>query len=304
MNNHSGFREIIWLKRRKKSANMGLMKKGLLFFIFAVLVIGAIRVVTLRYQDQPEDFADVQEWIDLGKEKVEEITDHFSAQLAEKEWNIDTEGIYDIDTEEWFEEDQITYSGKSEYTKISTGTVSRLNIQTAGCQVTILPTDEEDFYCSFNNMKKVQIYQENEQLIIKAVRDTVLKEEKEKTFLNLYIPQSQELELAEMELGAGSMQVETLKAQNVDISVEAGNFVMNSLDAENITIDCAVGNLQLIMVGDVKDYNYELQCMAGNIVLDGEKHTGINEGMVIGNGAEKTMKLNCAVGNMEIGFVE
>lgn len=281
---------------------MGLMKKGLLFFIIAALVIGAIRVVTLRYQDQPEDFADVQEWIDMGKEKVEEITDHFSAQLAEKEWNIDMEGIYDIDTEEWFEEDQITYSGKSEYTKISTGTVSRLNIQTAGCQVTILPTDEEDFYCSFNNMKKVQIYQENEQLIIKAVRDTVLKEEKEKTFLNLYIPQNQELELAEMELGAGSMQVDALTAQNVIISVEAGNFIVNSLDADYITADCSVGNLQLNMAGEVEDYNYELQCMAGNIILAGEKHTGINEGMVIGNAAEKSMKLNCAVGNMEIGF--
>ena len=60
---------------------MRIMKKGFKFLVFAILVIIGIRVITLKYQDQPEDFADVQQWIDLGKEKVEEGKEQFCAVL-------------------------------------------------------------------------------------------------------------------------------------------------------------------------------------------------------------------------------
>lgn len=319
---------------------MNNMKKFFVFLVCAVLVIGAARVVSLRYQDRPEDFARVQEWIDIGKEKVEQVTDHFSTQMAGQNWEL--EGNYDIETENWFDSEGETYSGSLKYTKLSIGEVRQMVLQAAGCKVLLDVTEEPDFYFSFENMKKVQAYQKGNSIFIKVVRDTLIDEEDEGNILTLYVPADCVMDTVELELGAGSMQVEKLNVQNLDISVEAGKLTVDSLDAGDVTIslgagmvsinnasmqntkmsvgagsmsingriagnvdaDCAMGSLQMKLSGNEKDFNYELQCMAGNIVLNGEKHSGINEGMLIGNAAEKTMELDCAVGCMKITFEE
>jgi hypothetical protein len=174
----------------------------------------------------------------------------------------------------------------------------------AGCQAKIIPTTEEEFYCSFNNMKKVQVYQEDKQLNVKAIPDATLAKEQESAFINIYIPEMVALDAVELELGAGNMEIVNLQAKNVEISVEAGKLTVGKLDAEHTDVDCSVGNVLLNAAGNVTDYNYEILCMAGNIILNGEKHTGLNEGMTIGNAASKWMDLNCTVGNMEIVFIK
>ena len=319
---------------------MNHMKKFIIYLVCAVLLIGAARVISLRYQDKPEDFAKVQEWIDMGKEKAEEVTDHISAQIAGQDW--ETEGNYDIDTESWFDSEGTVYSGELELTKLSSGEVKDLTLQAAGCKVIMEVTEESDFYISFENMKKVQAYQKENGLFIKAVRDTLIGEEDKKNVLTIHIPAACNLESAKLELGAGSMQVEKLDTQKLELTVEAGKLTLASLEAgdmavslgagaislENVSVqnaeisvgagsmsmagritgnveaDCAMGSLEMNLLGNVKDFNYELQCMAGNILLNGEKHSGINEGMLIGNAASKDMELNCAVGSMKITFEE
>ena len=319
---------------------MNHMKRLIIFLACAVLLIGVVRVITLRYQDKPEDFAKVQEWIDMGKEKAEEVTDHFSTQIAGQDWEL--EGDYDIDTESWFDNEAVTYSGSKEHSKLSAGQVSHFFLQAAGCKVILEVTEESDFYFSFENMKKVQAYQKENSLFIKAVRDTLISEEDKKNVLTIHIPKECILESAELELGAGSMQAGQLKVQKLELSVEAGKLTLDSLEAgelsvslgagavllENVSIqnaeisvgagsmsingritgdvdaDCAVGSLEMNLLGNVKDFNYELQCMAGTILLNGEKHSGINGGMMIGNAASRDMELNCAVGSMKITFEE
>lgn len=319
---------------------MNDMKKLIIFLVCAVLLISAARVVSLNYQDRPEDFAKLQEWIDKGKKKVKEVTGQLSTQIGEQNWEL--EGNYDIDTENWFEEEVEIYNGTKPYSKLSSGQVDHFFLQAAGCKVILEVTEETDFYFSFENMKKVQAYQKENSLFIKGVRDTLLNEEKEESRLRLYIPDSCILESANLELGAGILQADNLNTGKLEMSVGAGKLSIASLEAdelqvsvgagtvslENVNVhnakisvgagsmsmdglitgnvdgECAMGNFELNLQGSAKDFNYDLQCMAGNILLNGEKHSGINEGMVIGNAAYKSMELNCAMGNMKITFVE
>ena len=319
---------------------MDNMKKLIIFLACAVLLIGAARVVSLNYQDRPEDFAKLQEWIDKGKDKAKEVTGQLSTQIAEQNWEL--EGNYDIDTEDWFEEEAETYSGSKPYSRLSTGQIDHFSLQAAGCKVIMEVTEESDFYFSFENMKKVQAYQKENSLFIKGVRDTLINEENKESVLIIYVPDSCTLESADLELGAGNLQAEGLSAGKLEFSVGAGKLTVAELEAEemqvsvgagavslehvsvnnakisvgagnmsvagqitgNVDGECAMGNLELNLQGSVKDFNYDLQCMAGNILLNGEKHSGINEGMVIGNAASKTMELNCAMGNTKITFVE
>jgi len=331
---------LMRLKKVLKSDNINHMKKLIIFLVCAVLLIGAARVISLRYQDNPEDFSKVQEWINIGKEKAEEVTDRFSTQIAEQKWNW--EGDYDIDTESWFNDEAVTYSGSEKYRKLSSGQVSHFLLQSAGCKVVIEMTEESDFYFSFENMKKVQAYQKENSLFVKAVRDTLINEEDEKNVLTIYIPNDCVLESAELELGAGGMQAQELHAQEVEISVEAGKMTLDALEADELAVslgagavslkdvivhdaeisvgagsmsmagrvtgeveaDCAMGSLEMNLQGNVKNFNYELQCVAGTIRLNGEKYSGINEGMVIDNAASKFMELDCAMGSMKITFEE
>ena len=319
---------------------MNDMKKLIIFLVCAVLLISAARVVSLNYQDRPEDFVKLQEWIDKGKEKAKEVTGQLSTQIGKQNWEL--EGSYDIDTENWFEEEVEIYSGTKSYSKLSSGQVDHFFLQAAGCKVILEVTEEKDFYFSFENMKKVQAYQKGNSLFIKGLRDTLINEENEESQLRLYIPDSCILESANLELGAGILQAENMNTGNLEMSVGAGKVSIVSLEAdelqvsvgagavslENVNVhnakisvgagnmsmtglitgnvggECAIGNLELNLQGSMKDFNYDLQCMAGNILLNGEKHSGINEGMVIGNAASKSMELNCAMGNMKITFVE
>ena len=316
------------------------MKKFIVFIMCAVLLIGTVRVISLRYQDSPEDFEQIGEWIEVGKETVGEVTDSFSKKISEQNWGL--EGSYDIDSENWFDDEGVTYSGSMEYTRLCSGEIGSFSIQAAGCRVEVVVTEEPDFYFAFENMKKVQAYEKGNHVSLKTVRDTLINEEDEKNILTLYVPETCFLETVELELGAGSMQIENLCAENVHISVEAGKLTVDAMESKDMTVslgagavslnkvniqnaelsvgagtmslngrihgdieaDCAMGNLQMELDDNVKSFNYELQCMAGNILLNGEKHSGINEGMLIDHAASKDMKLNCAIGNMKIEFEE
>ncbi len=318
------------------------MKKLMIFFAGVVLLIVIARVMMLRYQDRPENFAGLQECIQLWKERVEAITDsfseQFSGQLSVQDWEI--EENYDIDTEDWFVSGETILSGSREYMQLSSGQVNSLVLQAAGCSVEIVESEDADIYLAFENMKKVQAYQKESNVVVKAVRDTELKQEPAGSVLRLYLPSKCHLEEAELELGAGSLKIENIHAGKLKLSVEAGKLTAEALCAEtlvaalgagmilleqaqvqdaklsagagsmvlkgqihgDVDAECTVGGLQLHLQGDVTDFNYEVQCVAGNIQIGDEKSSGINAERCIDNGAGKRMELDCAMGNLEVSF--
>lgn len=283
---------------------MECMKRKMKFLIVAILIIVGIRVVTLKYQDQPEDFADAQKWMDLGKEKVESGIDHLSTFLEEKGWNIEIEGIYDIDAKEEEREDVITYIEGTEIIQLNDEEIENLTIQAAGCRVYIMPSEAEFFTTTFDHMKKVEVAQAGNELFIKTVRETKFQEDQYDAVLYLYIPANAKLEMVELQLGAGSMEVKELQTDDLQVSVEAGKLLVNELSAETISVNCTAGNVQLAVLGKEDTFNYVLKSTAGNIALNQTLYSGIKEETTIENGADKLMNLNCAVGNIEVNFTE
>ena len=100
------------MKNHRKSDKMVCMKKIFMFLLCSVLVMAAVRIGMLRYQDKPEDFAGIEKWIDLGREKTQQINNSLSEKLSEQNWNF--EGAYDIDDDDWFDEEGVLYSGNLE----------------------------------------------------------------------------------------------------------------------------------------------------------------------------------------------
>ena len=96
--------------------------------------------------------------------------------------------------------------------------------------------------------------------------------------------------------------MEHVNIQEGIFSVGAGNMMVQGSILESAQVKCAAGNIQMLLDGKTQDYNYEIVCMAGNIQIEEEKYSGINEEKIIDNSAQKDITLNCAVGNVKLTF--
>ena len=67
-------------------------------------------------------------------------------------------------------------------------------------------------------------------------------------------------------------------------------------------ISCSMGNVSLDLKGDREDFNYELHCVGGNLDIDGDKYAGVDISKSIDNGTDKSIEINCSMGNVEVDF--
>lgn len=158
--------------------------------------------------------------------------------------------------------------------------------------------------------------------------------------LTLYVPMSTTVEEVKVDLGAGQMKLDNLKVKDMVIGLGAGQVLAQNLQAEKVSIsagageivlseaqikdvqaevgagnceisgtvtgdieaDCAMGNMTFELAGSEEDFNYEIQCVTGNIIIGDRKYSGLAQEQNINNNAAKNIELECAMGNMEILF--
>ena len=161
-----------------------------------------------------------------------------------------------------------------------------------------------------------------------------------KNCMTLYMPLEKTLSHANIELGAGQMKLDQLKVQEVEMDLGAGQIVADGLQAEKLDIsvgagemvlknaslqnvqvevgagnceiqgeiagdmeaECAVGNITFRPNGEEQDFNYEIQCVGGNITIGSTEYSGLSQEKSVNNNASKTMDLECAMGNVEVEF--
>lgn len=127
------------------------------------------------------------------------------------------------------------------------------------------------------------------------------------------------------DIGAGNMQIETMKAEkNIEVSVGAGNFEVEEIKAEeleivceagrayaqdtevkkNVTLTCDAGYVYMDIKENQESYNYYLECSMGSISVGGESHSGLAFRKAINNQVDRTVKAECNIGAIEIEFDE
>ena len=63
-----------------------------------------------------------------------------------------------------------------------------------------------------------------------------------------------------------------------------------------------MGNVEMKLEGGEKDFNYRLEGSMGNIDLGRESYSGFSNEVVLNNGADKEMQVECSMGNISIRF--
>lgn len=158
----------------------------------------------------------------------------------------------------------------------------------------------------------------------------------------LYVPKGASLESLEIELGGGEMKLDNIKAEKADISIGAGELSMNSFASSSLNIDmgagevkiknakidslnmdmamgnaeyqgeiarkavinCSMGEIDLELSGRKKDFNYSIDCSAGNVEIEDSEYSGLGVTTELDYEAEKEIVVDCSMGNVEIKFDE
>lgn len=126
----------------------------------------------------------------------------------------------------------------------------------------------------------------------------------------------------EIEVGAGSVSVDNLLVEgHVDVESGAGNVELLNFKAASASVDCGVGKMNLrgavdgnidisCGVGFVEmdldavesNYNYEISCAVGTVLVNGSKRGGMfaNQSVMRNADAKGRITMNCGVGKIEL----
>lgn len=141
------------------------------------------------------------------------------------------------------------------------------------------------------------------------------------------VPEGYRFDNVYVELGAGSLEADALRADTITLDAGAGYGEIDLLEAGNLTADvgvgyleigradiknmleadCGVGSFQLCILGNREDFSYQVDCGMGTVTLDGESRSrqfkSPDGGSVFPAGTgEKQMRLSCGVGDIDISF--
>ena len=88
----------------------------------------------------------------------------------------------------------------------------------------------------------------------------------------------------------------------VKIEVGAGNCSIEGDVSEELKADCAMGNITLKLEGKETDYDYELECVSGNLKVGETEYSGLAKETKVDNDADRELDLQCVMGNIEVEF--
>ena len=105
-------------------------------------------------------------------------------------------------------------------------------------------------------------------------------------------------------IGAGRVETNGVTAQEVDLEVGMGECVYHGVVLRELDAECDLGNMEIMVKGSEEDYNYEIECSAGNIDIGGRSISALAAEKQIYNGAAGTFELSCNMGNITVSFLD
>lgn len=267
-----------------------------------------------------------------------EPSDNWGITIGESDW-MDSEALYDIDENMIFENGYDIFTGDVE--KYSLGNnAKKLDVEAGGCAFYFKTSDDENFYAEAKETGKFQCFIKNDTLYVKTTRTVSDWDNYDECEITLYIPEGcvfehADIELGaglldmgyiltnemELEVGAGQMKADYLQADTCDIEVGMGEIIVNDMqvtkvNAEvgmghlqldgtiqgDVSAECSMGAIDLNLSGSEQDFNYTVEAAMGNVTIAGESFSGLTQDQMIKNNADKNMNVECAMGNIQVAF--
>lgn len=221
--------------------------------------------------------------------------------------------------------DDETYADSAAQAMVDASEVKKLEIDVDSAEIIFMTDSEENQIC-------VQSIGEYETFVTEVRGDTLkIKEGDEEVFsvlgwngkrtIEIYIPEGFVFDEVTMEMDAGSIEGYSLNVSGrLKIEVDAGSVelsevTMGQLDVETdagsvALYDCVlrgdariasdVGSAELYLECDEADFNYQVECDMGSVIINEKEWSGIDKSIRIANKAKYTINIECDMGSIEI----
>lgn len=180
----------------------------------------------------------------------------------------------------------------------------KLDVEMGGCVFKICPSGDDGFMVQAENMGKFQCYVEDSVLVLKgtgAVTD-LSNMNMQKSEVTLYVPGQYVFDEAELELGAGNMEIESIKASKLKLECGAGRIDVQYADTEDGEFKCSAGSVNVRLFGVESDYDYKIESAVGMVQIGDESYSGVTAKQDIRNNSEKDIEIECTMGSIRLEF--
>lgn len=232
--------------------------------------------------------------------------------LYTPEW-ISIEEWDGIDTEE---ENTAVETNEVDAEMSYTG-IQEIEVDTEALELHVGATQDDSVKVLIENSAQVECYQEGEKLVVESDYKWLTEEA---GTVWLYLPETR-LRKIDIHADAGAIYIRKICAVELEVSVDAGEAVVESFEAQNaefecgagrieaigkvgqeLSAECDVGELSLDLDGAKDDYDYDLECSVGEILIDGASYSGIANHHKHSHGTGKWMQLECGIGSIAVDF--
>lgn len=121
--------------------------------------------------------------------------------------------------------------------------------------------------------------------------------------LLIEIPAEKQFKEVDLYAITGELMVsDRLRADEIWMRAEAGNLEANLLDCLESELACESGNLNVKFVGELEDYEVEIESDNGTILVNEKNYSGFRDRTLGREGSRKSIEAECDRGNLEIQF--
>lgn len=124
-----------------------------------------------------------------------------------------------------------------------------------------------------------------------------------------------------LSVGAGSLEIESVSAEDLSVEVGAGEVIISNFQADEADFDCGagsieargevrskadlkcgVGSIEYTAFGHETEYNYDIECGIGEIICGSNSYSGLGRDQSIDNNADKEISIEGGIGSVTVNF--
>lgn len=217
--------------------------------------------------------------------------------------------------------------------------IDSLSFEIMHAKINISETEKDEIVVDVP--EEYNFFQEGKKLIIDSENIDINVWNKEIPEINVYIPKDMRFKNVDMEVGAGTAEIDSISADKMTLEIGAGEAEINTLDISekcnievgagnldiknyqgkatelsvgagnaaivgsilgNTDIECGLGSVKVTLINTKRDYNFDISGGMGEIVIGEAKYSGTGFEDYINNDAEYEMKVECGMGDVTVEF--
>lgn len=114
------------------------------------------------------------------------------------------------------------------------------------------------------------------------------------------IDQLQVSEESEYHVGAGEMVLQQLKVNDITVEGGVGSIVMEGIITGGNSVSCGIGSIDMSIDGDIDDYSYKINSGIGSIRVNNKSYHNIERQIIKNEDARNRIDLDCGIGKITV----